>query len=431
MEVVISMRKYKILFITTRLSPTPTANMINTMNVMEELKKKGHEIHCISVNQNEEINIDRKNGIIFYGIAGTNYAKILEKVNSSPTFINRIMLIALTIIRKVSNIIFLLKFPDVDPIQSRRVYKLASNIHKKEKLDCVIGVFRPFSGISAAIKMKEKSSDLLCGAYYLDLISGANKPTLVPNQIYKKLCTRGEKITFRKLDFILMAKGGKSIYDSDKFAEVNKKITYVDFPVFIKNNKAARFDFNNSKINIVFAGTLDKKFRNPKFMLEILSQTNEEIVLHIYGRGDCNKILDEYSQRNRLKLIYYGMRPHEEVLAAMQASNFIINISNKTNNMVPSKIFELFAIGKPIINFISNREDPSIPYFESYPSVKHIYEWLDVDEQRLDLHEFIISEKNKSYDTGYLSEVFKENTPEYTANIIESLINGHEEQSNE
>ncbi|MFY9382352.1 MAG: hypothetical protein WAO54_09110, partial [Eubacteriales bacterium] len=131
---------------------------------------------------------------------------------------------------------------------------MAEQLHRKERFDCIVGVFRPFSGVSAAIGMKKKYPGVICGAYYLDLISGAAKPRFIPKTFYDRLCYSGEVNAFRQLDFVLMAKAGQAIYSAPKYDCVSQKIHYVDFPLFQIEKPTCRscsFDRIDGGINLV------------------------------------------------------------------------------------------------------------------------------------------------------------------------------------
>ena len=426
------MGNFKILFITDRFLPTPTANTINTQKIINEMRKRGHKITCIAVNQDETDSVVFHNTIPVYSIKSTWYGRLLQLSKENRLgLLGRITLKCLVFIRKIKNALSIYKFPNVDPSQSKDVLKLVDKLYKQEGFDCVIGVFRPFSGVSAAISMKRKYPTLLCGAYYLDLISGSTKPSFVPNNLYKKLCYKGETKTFNELDFILMAKGGESTYSDSKYNRVNAKINYIDFPLFNIENGKHSIDYDKSKINLVYAGTLDKNYRNPIHMLRLVEKASKQIngiVLHLFGRGNCGSIIKEYKDRGSFQIIEHGMVPYEYVKSAMQQADFLINISNSTQNIVPSKIFELFSTGKPILNFVSNKNDISKEYFNKYPAVCLIAEWEDVEKQMSFLKEFIIKEKGNCYPVEGLKEKYLQNTPEFTVNIIEEYLRINEEK---
>lgn len=341
------------------------------------------------------------------------------------SYIENIKFYILFISRKIKNIIGVLNFPNVDYLQARKVSKLAEKIYKEHNYDYIMSVFRPYSAVAAGIYMKRKYPEIISVANYLDLISGANKPKIISESLYKKMCIRGDVNTFSELDAIIMAKGGENVYKDDTYKKVNDKLTYVDFPVFTVKESKKNYIKKNSRLHFMYAGTLDKEYRSPEYMLNILdliSNDIENITLDIYGRGNCADIINEFKDKAKFKIVEHGMVPHEEIVSAMMASDFLINISNKTQNIVPSKIFELFSIGKPIVNFISNPDDITKEYFDKYPCVRNINQWEEPSKYYDKLQSFIKSETGKQYNLSEIREKYFENTPEYFANIFESII---------
>ena len=51
----------------------------------------------------------------------------------------------------------------------------------------------------------------------------------------------------------------------------------------------------------------------------------------------------------------------------MNKSDFLLNLGNAVAyTMLPSKVFGMFATGKPIINVIAHPLDATLPFFERY-----------------------------------------------------------------
>ncbi len=420
--------KKKILIIAGRLTPAPGANVIIARNIIKELKNRHYEVSLISINQNEEISRISvyENYVHVYPVKSTMFARYLEMKRANKlSAADKVKYVFLLIARRIENIVFVLKFPNVDSSQSKAVFRTAEKLYKQEKYDCILSVFRPYSAVYAGIQMKKNHPEIISGAYYMDLISGSNKPELIPNSLYKKLCMKGDIKTFRALDFILMAKGGESIYKNKAYSGVNEKITYTDFPVFASGNDGKKQAESSGKIRFVYAGTLDRRYRSPEFMLNILKEAAQKtpgIVLDIYGRGDCYDIIDSYKNSAGFKIVEHGMAPHEQIMETMATADFLINISNKTQNIIQSKIFELFSTGKPIVNFISNPDDISRSYFDKYPAVLNIQEWGSLWEYSDKLNEFISLEAGKQYSAEEIKKNYFENTPEHFVDMLEKLI---------
>ena len=54
-------------------------------------------------------------------------------------------------------------------------------------------------------------------------------------------------------------------------------------------------------------------------------------------------------------------------------ANFLVNIGNKNNFQLPSKIFEYISTNLPILNIVSSDEDLTIPILKEYNSSLTLY----------------------------------------------------------
>jgi CDP-glycerol glycerophosphotransferase (TagB/SpsB family) len=91
--------------------------------------------------------------------------------------------------------------------------------------------------------------------------------------------------------------------------------------------------------------------------------------------------------------------------------------------MVPSKIFEYFATGKPIIHFFSDDNDSCLNYFDRYPlalTIKQDYGQLEENAKKV--VNFIVSNKNKKIQLEEIEHRFPMNMPKYTAEKIDEMI---------
>lgn len=69
------------------------------------------------------------------------------------------------------------------------------------------------------------------------------------------------------------------------------------------------------------------------------------------------------------------------VMDILEKSDILLNISNKQSySAVPSKIFQMFSIRKPIINVVRHPKDFAKKYFDIYPSVFTIEEYNDKEK---------------------------------------------------
>ena len=147
------MAKNRVLVFTDCYFPVQTANSIIGHNIIDELIKRGYDVTCIAINQDVISPINNKYGYRIYNVENTKYAKLLK--DQQQGILDRIkkgIFMFYSINRKFKNILNVLKFPDVDPEQSDKAFKIAKNLHDENPYNFAIGIFRPYSGVSAVLK---------------------------------------------------------------------------------------------------------------------------------------------------------------------------------------------------------------------------------------------------------------------------------------
>lgn len=212
-----------------------------------------------------------------------------------------------------------------------------------------------------------------------------------------------------------------------------KNVIYYEFPTFItedqpqSDSKAETERDDPQTLKLVFAGTMDSAYRNPKPMLQVIDRVaqmlpDRKICLDVFGGGDCSELFRNFAANENLSVTYHGRVPKEKVVEYETRADFLVNIMNAYEAIVPSKIFELFATCKPIINFITLSDDGSLEYFEKYPFC-HTVDWLHAPEENRaqvvrNLSEFMIGNQYYRADRRKIETLFNECTPQYVADQI-------------
>lgn len=417
----------KILILTSGFLPEPDANGINVINIAKELINRGYDITCLSYREKSLLDFEIIDGIEVYRITPSFFSTIMNYVKANNNKLKIMLLKLCKMFRKIKLILLLPNFPDFDIVQKYKTYRAIQKITNIKKYDMIIGVFKPYTNISALLKFKRKNPEVLCGVYYLDLINSMQKPSLMPTKLYNWMCIKADYKVFSNLDFSLVAKAGEMLHKDQRFNSIRSKIDYVDFPTFYimdKCDHALNIDDEkrDGNIKLIYAGTLDKSYRNPEYLLKVLKELTKlgmNINFDFYGRGNCDEILNHYND-SQLRIINHGLAEPCVVRKEMLKCDFVVNISNEINSAVPSKIFELFSTGKPIINVVSNESDITNSYFVKYPSVYSIKKKKPINTQIDGLYKYISREKGNSYCVSEISKSYIENTPGYTVDLIES-----------
>ena len=432
----------RFLFITKEYPPTPDPSGRIVYNIAEELKSQGHYVDIIA----RDIKFHWEKGCLgdVFWIEKTYWEKLSQKIHSG-SFSKRDLLTyrLLTYARKVGLAFRLHKFPDSEFAITKSTVAVYEKHLQKNQIDCVIGFFRPYSCLSAEMiiqqKNRQKNKHSKCISFYLDLVESKDRPSFMPRVLYKKLMRKSELKIISKSDFIMLPisakKNGDLIFNS-----CNCNVIYYEFPTFVVDNKITwrpqniETMVNSNEIKMVFAGTMTKAFRSPRIMIEVISkvaqQLNDYVIkLDVFGGGDCADIFASCRQLKNLIVDYHGRVSKEEVSLYEKRANFLINIMNAYEAIVPSKIFELFATGKPILNFSTQGDDGSLDYFRRYP-LSYTVEWLNTTSEEKEstikqLSSFIVDKRNDCVSISDISGLYSQCTPQYLANqIIQICRNG-------
>lgn len=410
-------------------SEITSANTILINNIVKEWVLQGHEIICLAKTFDCFDKELIENNIKIYSIHADKWSSIQYEYENKKSISNTIKYYIYSYIRKFRQFFSFWLFPNVDPLESRRLSKKAKDLHEKYKFECVFGVFRPYSSIVAALSVKDQDPNIICCGYFMDLLCGQPKPKMIPKIAFDLIRKKGEIRDYKKLDKIFMPPAGINEYSKLCYKDLKDKIFYIEFPNYIvETEQPDNSNINENKqdsITILYAGTLDKMYRNPQKVLEIfeaISRTGQKITFFMYIRGDCKKIIKKFKEHATYTIIESPPIKQNELKKIMQSVDFQVNISNKLQNMVPSKIFELFATGKPIINFIQNDYDLTSKYFNKYPMAFNIQMECNDNEIINQLISFIEENKGKHIEHRELTKLFQKNSPSYVAKLIIDTI---------
>ena len=395
-----------ILILGGRYANPKYANSICRQNLSEYFVKDGHHVYILASGYEYHGEEETLNGVYVKKIYGDNFGDIHLRYENRKDFMSKIKL-------KLHQLYFYARSICLFPLSSmndaRETYKYANGIIEREKIDVLLAMYRPYESIDAAIRLKKKhGSSLRVVTYHLDLLSGhTNGPALL--QAFRK---HRIKVAFQKelevVDKMLLPFSAPEVK--------SEKVEYVDFPLYVVNkgmpaeNQQHRW-MPKESINIGFVGTMDSRNRQPEYVCSLIERLKNiegrEVNLHIWGR------LSGVNIEPFKRTIYHGMAKIEDVSSILQQSDFLLNIGNLTAyNMIPSKIFQMFAAKKPILFNVSSPKDKSVPYFEKYGYTCFIKEYDHQDNEDVAIMErFISTHYRDRVDVD--DKLFEKSTPQY------------------
>jgi len=295
---------------------------------------KGHVIHVIDYEYIWKENPDRK---LFTG------RRIFE--NAYRTLENS----NITLIRPS-----MIKFSSFDMIS---ILYFHSREIKRQILEFKPDVIIAFGILNAYIGLHYAKKNSIPFVYYL--LDHLHR--LLPNRNLQKIAKQFEKMNIMNADRILVLNKGLKDYAIDMGGNINKVsivTSGIDNDKFNPQVNGSsireRYGIKKDDVLLFFMGWI-YDFSGMKEVAESLSTTNsEKIKLMIVGDGDLYKLLLKMKSERHLdgKLILTGKIPFNEVPEHIAAADICLLPAYKNEimmNIVPIKIYEYMAMGKPVI----------------------------------------------------------------------------------
>jgi len=288
----------------------------------------------------------------------------------------------------------------------------------------------PYKPINSFEKVVTSDIDVPMVAYQMDPwgLHRIDNPN-GDNEVVQKECAAFEKVKHIFTTSVLMRQYG----ENEMYKKYTAKMTAVDFPNVKQNQTSSgensggsdvksAIDFDSRYINILFGGVVADSFRSPEYVLKVLAplfESGEKIRIYFMGTNN-SAVLDEYIEKYPQNVFFKEKVSAETALATMKNADVLLNISNTIDNQVPSKIFDYFALGKPILNLQRIENCPAAEYFAKYPLVYNLEEWKEADCR--EVKEFLQKAENEAVEFETVKEIYKTATVEYVAEKMLDVI---------
>lgn len=227
-----------------------------------------------------------------------------------------------------------------------------------------------------------------------------------------------ETSLYEKASYVITTPLIMQEHTKDSFNKFIYKMKSLEFPVLIPD--VVHHSMNNNKKKVMFLGSFYKNVRSPEYMFYLFDDllANNQISMDLVGVSA--EILNERQKNFPIKC--HGRKSIAECKKMMQEADVLINIGNRIDNQVPSKIFEYISSGKQIVNICAMNNCPTLQYLDKYPLALNIVEDKSViDEQKKRLNEFIFS-SFENLTEEWITKQYMECTPEYVAKEIIDVI---------
>ena len=302
----------------------------------------------------------------------------------------------------------------------RRITAAAEAIERLDRqhhFDAAVAVAAPYAGSFALVAANIPGQKI---SWQMDPYA-ANESYSAPGSWQK------EKELLAQLSQVFVAPPMAGYYAAGMPLEsFRSKMQVLDFPA-LAAPEAKESTKHSGRIKCVFVGSLYPDIRTPHYALELFSAANlSDCELVFVGGGWQNYPADFLAPYKKVlgnRLVITGPVPKSQADCWLEEADVLISLGNSVHNQVPSKIFEYFAAGKPILHLAKLQDDPCIPYFKRWPLALSLWEQQGHDADICKQLACFLTEKAACrLPFSQAEELFRENTPAYAADLIEKCI---------
>lgn len=210
-----------------------------------------------------------------------------------------------------------------------------------------------------------------------------------------------------------------------EYSRYTEKITAVEFPnirEYITSGVQSAVEFDSGYVNLLFSGIVADEYRSPQHLLDSLSPLfdgGEKIRIYFMGTHS-SAVLEKYRQVYPANIINVEKVDMDTAFATMAAADVLVNISNTVDNQVPSKIFDYFSMGKPVLNVQKILDCPAQPYFDRYPLRFTLKENETADTEKL--KQFLFNAKGARIDYSQVAQIYSGATVDTVASQLADAI---------
>ncbi|MBE6512141.1 MAG: glycosyltransferase family 4 protein [Methanobrevibacter olleyae] len=254
-------------------------------------------------------------------------------------------------------------YPDGMKYWHESAFKEASKIMDEEEIDAIISSSWPITCHTIAKDLNEKYAiPWIADLRDLWNLNPYVSHTFIRNYFEKRL----ELKTFENAGALttttdLAAETLSTLHPRNKIVPILSGYDKEDFK-FLDELVSKNDDFSaglREKLKFIYAGSLYGGKRNPKYLFEAIRQLEDEGKLNpskisIEFYGDSTGLEEMANRYGLLDIVHIGGKiTHDEVLKKQVDSDVLLLISwdnEKEKMFIPGKIYEYFALKKPVLS---------------------------------------------------------------------------------
>lgn len=425
----------KILFVCDYYYPNPTSIGLCVHRVAKEFRNRGYDVHVLCYGDKTGKELNQFEGISVHRVKCKFSEKLIYhardgKVTRSKRILEKIGLL----IFRIQQLVFFPWFRMSSLHGPYRYYKAICRIYDKIHFDVLCSSHAPFDGTLGAYWFKKKYPEIPYELYILDSLTNKGDTKWISAETNDRKGWSWEKRFYGAADLIINIKCNEIHNQNSRYDTFREKMYISDIPLldtaFLRSGWSVEKETGESEKSIlVYAGRMLSHLSSPDYLCRLISYAAQKKSIQIlfYSSGDCREQIEKLDGEI---FSYKGLVKHDELMCIYGNADILVSIGSKRADMLPSKIFEYMSTGKKILHIAKEYDDICVDHYKKYPQSLVLFEKDDFESNIVKLISFIDLPSVK-VNMEELKQIFEENTPEHTVDIMEIPLfkqKGNEEE---
>ena len=418
----------KLLFIIQSYPSERSANVNCDEKIMQALLRTGkYEIHCLTYQYDRQPLEDRINGFFVHRFRkGWVWDLYTWARHHGTSPVAKLILFLHKFHLRLKQLVCIPIYPCYEPINCRRYVKAAEALQAREHFDLVFAEHNGFDTLYAGSQLKKKHPKLIFVAALWDPFTGKKSAKYLPRAYCEKKMQRSEAALLTRADRIIAMQASLPYHRKHSTRKTYyPRFRFFDLPGIVPP-MASPCDTEfliPGKINLLYAGLLNLPERDPTALLQALGKLSVAAKLNLIFlcSGEGAALLNRLRPSFPGTLTVHSFVDQQTLASVMEGADGFLNIGGSNPLMVPSKLFQYFSYGKPVISACQIAADACKPYLDRYPlGICLLPNESEADQNRR-LESFFADRIGERLPFASVEKLFPEQSPSAYVDLINEL----------
>lgn len=246
---------------------------------------------------------------------------------------------------------------------------------KRPDYDALVSVSNPFTSHRVAIGVRERFPGLRWIADIGDPLAIGDSLPMNNERLFRAANRRLERTVVEAADVVTIVTDSMTRLYRESYPRAN----VVSVPVLANSGEPIdRPGPPPGPRKLAFLGSLYPGLRSPAGWLRVFAEIArtpgfEDVEAHFYGiRGATDVEFEPYRELLDRRVFLHEPVPGDAVPGVMRECTALVNIANRIEFGLPSKVVEYVATGLPVINVTPTGGGPSAPFLQRYPAAINV-----------------------------------------------------------